>query len=62
MNTAATSFVEEETYYDVLNCKKTTFYVIEIDVRIDEALIVWTDDNAEEWAYMNDMKRWIDVE
>ncbi|WP_268958506.1 hypothetical protein [Paenibacillus apii] len=44
-----------------MNRKKTAFYVVEIDVRIDEALIVWTDDNAEE-ACMNDMKRWIDVE
>ncbi|QWU16989.1 hypothetical protein [Paenibacillus sophorae] len=45
-----------------MNRKNTAFYVVEIDARISEALIVWTDGNTEEWAYLSDLKRWIDVE
>lgn len=36
--------------------------IVEIDVKQREALIVWADDGTEEWAYLSDMKRWIDVE
>ncbi|RAV20782.1 hypothetical protein DQG23_14895 [Paenibacillus contaminans] len=45
-----------------LQLHENRLLLIEIDVRIYEVLILWTGDNTEEWAYMNDMKRWIDVE
>ncbi|GIP33609.1 hypothetical protein [Paenibacillus sp. J2TS4] len=51
-----------ETYPTLLNGAYTAFTVVQIDADLCEAFIVWTDNNAEEWAYMDDMKRWIDVD
>ncbi|RXZ77524.1 hypothetical protein EBB07_30900 [Paenibacillaceae bacterium] len=62
MNTTAMTFVEGEIYPAILNDAYTAFTVEAIDAGISKAYIIWADGNTEEWAYLSDIKRWIDVE
>jgi hypothetical protein len=62
MTNTATIFVEGGTYPAILNGAPNAFHVVEIDAKLREALIVWVDDGTKEWAFLDDMKRWNDVE
>ncbi|MNG37924.1 hypothetical protein D3C84_1254250 [compost metagenome] len=53
-------FVEGVTYPAVLNGAYSAFHVVQIDAKLNEVLIVWANDGTEEWAYLNDMNRWLE--